>query len=102
MIINGNGYKEISYDMRKNQTKKMMLSSFIVLGIMSVAQVAILSLIHNHVYANPDCSIGKNVKESFGTPRDGNMVGKLASSVKGENGPIVKSFNEVCRSGNGP
>ena len=77
MIINGNGCKEILYDMRMNQTRKMMLTSFVILGIMSVAQLAIPSLIHNLVYANPDCSIGKNVKESLGTPRDGNIVGSL-------------------------
>ena len=103
MIINGNGYMKISFTVCVNQINRMILSSFIVLGIMSVAQlVAIPSLIHNSVYANPDCSIGKSVKESFGTPGDGNIVGKASSAVKGENGPLAKSFNEMCHIGNGP
>ena len=79
-----------------NLNMKCVLFAIVVL-LTSVATIGSLSA---PALADKDCSVGKALKSTYGTPRDGNELGSVFSDVAtsdpGRIGYAATALNEFC------
>jgi len=75
------------------------VTTIVILTVVSVGLIIINGLALP-VGADKDCSIGKSLKGTYGTPRDGNELGSvfsnLAKNDPGRIGDAATAVNEFC------